>query len=37
MGEEISGRGLGWQPVDPVFPVKKRQIRDFYGDAYWAL
>jgi len=37
MGEEISGRGLGWQPVDPVFPVKKRRISDFYGGAYWAL
>ena len=37
MGEEISGRWLGWQPVGAVFPVKKRQIRDFYGGAYWAL
>src|SRR6185312_5214273 len=30
MGEEIPGGWLGWQPVGPVFPVKKRQIRDFY-------
>src|SRR5258705_8030006 len=30
MGEEISGGWLGWQPVGPVFPVKKRRIRVFY-------
>src|SRR5882757_2713931 len=32
-----TGGWLGWQPVGPVFPVKKRRIRDFYGIAYWAL
>jgi hypothetical protein len=37
MGEEISGGGLGWQPVGPVFPVKKRPICDFYRAGYWAL
>jgi hypothetical protein len=31
MGEEISGGWLGWQPVDVVFPVKNRPIRDFTG------
>jgi hypothetical protein len=31
MGEEISGRWLGWQPVGPVFPSKNRPIRDFTG------
>src|SRR5439155_2378387 len=31
MGEEISGGWLGWQPIDVVFPVKNRPIRDFIG------
>ena len=29
MGEEISGRGLGWQPVAAVFPTKNGPLRDF--------
>src|ERR1700724_4618997 len=29
MSEEISGRGLGWQPIAPVFPVKNRPLRDY--------
>src|SRR5439155_22719802 len=37
MSEEISGGRLGWQPVGPVYPVKKRQIRDFLLGAYWTL
>jgi hypothetical protein len=37
MGEEISGRGLGWQPIAAVFPTKNGPLRDFPEPLYWAL
>jgi hypothetical protein len=37
MGEEISGRGLGWQPIAAVFPTKNGPLRDLPGPFYWAL